>query len=369
MARVKFLHMADSHLSRPFGFLPPTLAEERRRDQRRALAKTVELALERDVDLFLIAGDLFDRPDPDPTDIEAVIEHLTRLTSAGKRVFAIPGNHDYRAMNSLWGRLDIPGLHLFLEPQCEHVILDDLGIAVAGYAFDKTQSDRRAFDGLDLPDDVPSILLLHASLESFEGQLEQYHPFGQKELEACGAVYVALGHYHRLNIRREGDVTACYPGSFEGLGFDAPETEDRHVVIVEIGEDGAVALEPVKVNLRTTRSAEIDCTSFETASALDDAVRRLCDQATLVQVRLTGTPVQELMASIDEIPVRFRESCLYITVDTSGLSSPQDISLDNSIRGRYCKYLLDQIESASDPDRRRLLRRALDLGLTAFSDG
>lgn len=368
MARVKFLHMADSHLSRPFGFLPPTLAEERRRDQRRTIGKTVDLALERDVDLFLIAGDLFDRPDPDPTDIEAVIEHLTRLSSAGKRIFAIPGNHDYCVKNSFWRRLDIPGMRLFLEPECEHVILEDLGVAVAGCAFDKSQSDRRAFDGLDLPRDVPGILLLHASFESFEGQLERYHPFGQKELQASGATYVALGHYHRLNILTEGGVTACYPGSFEGLGFDAPETEDRHVVLGEIAEDGSVALEPVKVNLRAMRSADIDVASFESAAALDDSVRRLCDPAALVQIRLTGTPFRELTASIDEIPLRFRESCLYMTVDSAGLSTPQDVYLDGSIRGRFCKYLLDQIESTPDPERRRVLQRALDLGLAAFAD-
>lgn len=368
MARVKFLHLADSHLSRPFGFLPPALAEERRRDQRRTLARTADLALERDVDLLLIAGDLFDRPDPDPTDVEAVIEHFSRVTSAGKRVFAIPGNHDYCTTNSFWRRFDMPNLRLFLEPECRYETLDDLGIAVAGAAFDRTQSGRRAFDGLELPKELPCILLLHASLESFEGQLERYHPFGLSELEQCGAAYLALGHYHRLNTMTAGGVTACYPGSFEGISFDGPETEDRHVVIGEIGENGEVSLDPIKMNLRSMRGAEIDCTSFETPAALDDAVRRLCDPAALVQVRLTGTPAQELTASIDELQARFRESCLYIDVDTSGLSNPQGIHLDHSIRGRFCRHLLDQIEGTSDTERQRLLRRALDLGLSAFGD-
>lgn len=368
LARVKFLHIADAHLSRPFGFLPPFLAEERRRDQRRTFAKAIDLALDRGVDLLLISGDLFDRPDPDPTDLEAVTTHLTRLTSAGKLVFAIPGNHDHCIRNSFWHRLNMPGLHLFLEPQCTHVVLDEIGIAVAGCAFDRSQSDRRAFEGLDLPRDLPCILLMHASLESFEGQLERYHPFGLTELEQCGVTYVALGHYHGLNTLTAGDVTACYPGSFEGLSFDGPETEGRHVVAGEIGENGAVSLEPIKLNLRTMRSAEIDCTSFESPSALDDAVRRLCDPAALVQLRLTGTPVHDLTCSVEELQARFRESCLYITVDASGLSSLQRIHLDHSIRGRFCKHILDQLEDASDPERQRLLRRALDLGLTAFSE-
>lgn len=369
MASVKFVHIADSHLSRPFGFLPPTLAEERRRDQRQTLARTVELALERDVDLLLIAGDLFDRPDPDPTDVEAVTAGIGKLGEAGKRIFAIPGNHDFCTKNSFWHRLEMPRLHTFLKPEPEHVILDDLGVAVAGSAFDRTESERRAFDGIELPKDVPCILLLHASLESFEGQLERYHPFSIEELEGCGAAYVALGHYHRLNLLASDGVTGCYPGSFEGLGFDGPETNDRHIVFGEIAEDGRVATEPVKVNRRTMRAAELDCTSIETQAALDEAVRRLCDANSLLSLKLTGAPIQDLLPSIEEIPARFRESAAYIEVDSSALGGAPDLCLDNSIRGRFCKHLLDQIESAPDQDRKQLFRRALDLGLSALSDG
>ena len=79
-------------------------------------------------------------------------------------------------------------------------------------------------------------------------------------------------------------------------------------------------------------------------------------------------PAPELTASIDELQARFRESCLYMSIDTSGLSSLSGMHLDHSIRGRFCKYLLDQIEDSPDPERQRLLRRALDLGLSAFSD-
>jgi len=372
LARVKFLHTADLHLSRPFGCLPPNLAQERRRDQRRTLAKIADLVLERDADLLLIAGDLFDRPDPDPTDLEAVSEQLGRVAADGKRVFAIPGNHDYCTRNSFWHRLDIPGVDVFAEPKWRRVVLDDLGIAVAGSAFDRTQSERRAFENLDLPTDVPSLLLVHASYESFEGQMERYHPFSLSDLADTKAHYIALGHYHRLNTIAPDSAgpTACYPGSPEGLGFDAAETEERHVVLGEIGDDGGITLEPIPVNRRTMRGAAIDCTSFESATALYDAVRKLCEPTGLLQIRLTGLPPQEIMSAINEIPERFKESCFYISTDTSGLACPQDIPLDErTIRGRFCKCLLDQIENSRDHERRRLLRRALDLGLTAFSDG
>ena len=354
----KFLHTADLHLSRPFGFLPPQLAEERRRDQRRVLARIADLAIEREVDLVLIAGDLFDSPDPDPTDLEAVTRELLRLGESGKRVFAIPGNHDYVSQASFWHRMSIPGLQVFLQPEWHSIVLEDLGLSVHGMAFDRRKSERRAFEGLELGE-MPSIVLAHASYEAFEGQIERYHPFSASEIPQ--AAYVALGHYHRFNpVGR-----ACYPGTPEGISFDAPETEDRFVVVGEIGDE--VSFEPVKVNARIMRSGEVDCTSFDSQASLLDAVRKLCEANALVQVKFTGSPSSDVAGVLDGLSDRFKESCLHMATDVTGLSLPMDLPAgDRTIRGRFCKHMLQQIQDA-DPERRKLLRRALDLGLGEFS--
>ena len=353
---VKFLHTADLHLSRPFGFLPPQLAEERRRDQRRALTRIADLAIEREVDLVLIAGDLFDSPDPDPTDVEAVTRELMRLGQSGKRTFAIPGNHDYVSQAGFWQRLSIEGLHVFLEFEWQSVELEDLGISIYGTAFDKMKSERRAFEGLELGD-APAIVLAHASYEAFEGQIERYHPFSASEIPQ--AAYVALGHYHRLNTIGK----ACYPGTPEGISFDAPETEDRFVVVGEVGGGS----EQIKVNARIMRSAEVDCTSFDSQASLLDAVRKLCETNALIQVKFIGSPNSEVAGALDGLSDRFKESCLYLATDLTSLSLPPDLPAgDRTIRGRFCKYMLQQIEEA-EPGRQKLLRRALELGMAEFS--
>ena len=369
MTRARFLHTADLHLGRPFGFLPPQLSEERRRDQRAALTKIADLALERGLDMVLIAGDLFDSPDPDPTDLEAVTKEFSRLTEAGKRVFAVPGNHDLASPNSFWHRMSAEGLHVFLEPEWSSVTLDDLGVAVSGIAFDRAKSERRAFESFEVPREMPAIVLVHASYEVFEGQLERYHPFSASEIGGTQASYVALGHYHRFNSIPADGVAACYPGTPEGITFDTPETEDRFVVVGEIGDDGKAEIEPVKVNRRTMRTAEIDCTSFESQASLFDAVRKLCEPSALVELKLAGSPTSDVAAVLEELPSRFKESCLHLSVDTSGLSLAADLSADDrTIRGRFCEYMRRQIEDSTDPERRRLLRRALELGLAAFSE-
>jgi DNA repair exonuclease SbcCD nuclease subunit len=367
MARATFLHTADLHLSRPFGFLPPQLAEERRRDQRRALMRIADLALEREVELVLIAGDLFDTPDPDPADLEAVSKQLARLGEAGRRVFAIPGNHDYVSRASFWRNLDLPGLHVFLEPEWSSVQLDDLGVSIRGIAFDRGKSDRRAFEDFELTGDCPEIVLLHASYEAFEGQIERYHPFTASDLPNVS--YVALGHYHRFNTIAAGETIACYPGTPEGISFDGPETEDRVVVLGEIADDGEVRIEHVKVNQRVMRSAEIDCTSLDSQSSLFDAVRKFCEPNALIEVKLTGIPTSGLNAVLAELPDRFKDSCAYMAVNARGLSLPADIPADDrTIRGRFCKHMFKQIEESANPERAKVLMRALELGLAAFSE-
>lgn len=369
MAIVRFLHTADLHLSRPFGFLPPQLAEERRRDQRIAVTKIAEVAIEKNVDIVLIAGDLFDNADPDPTDLEVVTTELHRLVESGKRVFAIPGNHDPATSATCWKSITACGAHVFLDTEWQTEELANLGVRVCGAAFHKGRSERRAFDGFALPDGAPCLLMAHASYELYEGQMEKYHPFSAAELESTGASYAALGHYHRYS-QLAGAITACYVGTPEGISFDSPETGDRFAVIGDVGDDGTVAIEPVKINRRVMKSAEIDCTSFESQTSVFDAVRLLCEPNALMDVRLTGSPNAEVAGVLDDIADRFKESCLYMNMDLTGLSTQADIPTDDrTIRGRFCKYMLSQIDETTDPEKKRLLRRALDLGIAAFTEG
>ena len=370
MARARFVHTADLHLGRPLGFLPPQLANERRRDQRRALAKIVDTALERGADMLLVAGDLFDSPDPDPTDVEAVMVEFTRFTDAGRLIFAIPGNHDYARPNGIWQRLNSSKVHVFMDTSWDTVLLEDMGVAVCGTAFERGGSGRRAFDGFHTPD-LPCIALVHASLEHFQGQMNGYHPFSAGDLEAAGVNYAALGHYHSCQPIETGSAlyAGCYPGTPEGISFDSPELGDRFAIYGEVEDDGSVTTLPLKTNTRTMLSADIDCTSFDTQGSLFDAVRKYCQANNLVHLKLSGMPAEDVASVLEELSERFKESCHYISIDTSGILASSDIAEgDLTIRGRFSRHMKKTIEEAADPEAKRLLARALELGMAAFRE-
>ena len=90
-AAVRLLHTSDWHLGRTFH------GESLLSEQEAAVDRLVGLASEAEVDLVVIAGDLYDRAIP-PADAVALFDvALVRLHATGARIVAIAGNHDSAA--------------------------------------------------------------------------------------------------------------------------------------------------------------------------------------------------------------------------------------------------------------------------------
>ena len=88
---MRLLHTSDWHLGRTFH------GESLLSEQAAAVDRLVGLASEAEVDLVVIAGDLYDRAIP-PADAVALFdEALVRLHGTGARIVAIAGNHDSAA--------------------------------------------------------------------------------------------------------------------------------------------------------------------------------------------------------------------------------------------------------------------------------
>ena len=115
---ITFIHTADLHLGRPFDSLGGRMPE-RREDLRAAFGRMVKRAEKEKVDLFLVAGDLFDSPCPPPADREAARAGFLRLREAGVRAFAIPGNHDFFIPGGVWSEMETTGVTVFSHPKLE----------------------------------------------------------------------------------------------------------------------------------------------------------------------------------------------------------------------------------------------------------
>ena len=85
---MKFLHLGDLHLGKylaDFDLLD---------DQRYILDQILELIEKESVDAVLIAGDVYDRANPNENAISLLDWFLNELSSMDVQVFLISGNHD-----------------------------------------------------------------------------------------------------------------------------------------------------------------------------------------------------------------------------------------------------------------------------------
>lgn len=242
MASFRFLHAADLHLDSPMVGLEKyegAPVDAIRLATRDALEKLVELAIERDVDFVLIAGDIYDGDWKDHQTGLFFARQMVRLKEQGIPVYAISGNHD--AANKMTRSVKLPdNVHWFSHQQPETKILEDLGVAIHGRSFaNQAETDNLA---ADYPHALPgkyNIGLLHTSLEG-SNEHATYAPCSLDDLRSRGYDYWALGHIHTRQVVCE-DPFVVFPGNPQGRHIREPER--KGVYLVSVDERGNAELE------------------------------------------------------------------------------------------------------------------------------
>src|SRR5689334_1736439 len=106
---LRIIHTADVHLGARHDDLGEQAAAQRER-QFAAFKAAIDLALAERVDLFLIAGDLFDSNVQPRRSVERVAAELRRLADARIRTVIIPGTHDCYERASIYRAYDIAAM-------------------------------------------------------------------------------------------------------------------------------------------------------------------------------------------------------------------------------------------------------------------
>jgi len=375
---IRILHVADCHL----GYTPTwlgadserPLAKQRAADFGRTFQRIVDMACDpaNAIDLVVIAGDLFDRHDPDPRRVAETSRQLERLVQRPLPVILVPGNHDSVGYaSSIYRRDNFSGVTVVNCPQVEQVAqltVRDETVHVYSVAQDLTR-------GVDTHEtmrrtDEPGIhvAVLHASVWSNPAWdlKDEDFPLRPEAIARSGMQYVALGHFHNYEIYNEGGVTAVYPGSTEGKDFG--ECGPRFVVIAEVTETG-VDIERRECHTRELREVTLDLGEqpVEDEAAIAERLHDLRSDALLIRLRLTGPA--EFVPDTEAIRRRLEGAFFYVEVldetrlvDGALVRSLRD---ENTIRGLFVRKMLDRIKSAEDAEREQA-ELALKLGLDEF---
>jgi DNA repair exonuclease SbcCD nuclease subunit len=211
---LRALHTADVHLdSDGYGTADEQAAHLER--GRRVFRRIVDRALSDQVDLVLIAGDLFDHNRvPDET-VAFVRAELARLHQP---VVILPGNHDVLRANAIYDRHGFTAgashVHVIRRPDGETIEFPDLDVLVWGRAMEEHEPAFQPLAHIPGRDDRRWCLAMgHGFFYAERQRPERSSPIFTDEVRDTGWDYVALGHHHNRIDVSQGRVAAYYAGA------------------------------------------------------------------------------------------------------------------------------------------------------------
>jgi len=261
---MRFLHTADWHVGKPLR------GQSRLDEYAAALDEVGRIAVDRQVDVVLVGGDIFDSPAPPPEAERLVYDFLARLLPHRMGCVLIAGNHDHpRKLAAISGLLESLRIHVRAEvrPAAQGGLVrvhsrdgrEEADVAVLPFVAERRVVDACQLMGpeehwytayaervmqilqflaRDLSDRRANVLLAHllidgARVGTGERALHLGKAYGLPAQQLPSAFQlVALGHLHRPQ-EIAAPTRAFYPGSLLELDFGEKE-QDKRVLVADL---------------------------------------------------------------------------------------------------------------------------------------
>ena len=375
---LRLLHTADVHLGARHADLGEQATAQRER-QFDAFRASVDLALAEKVDLFLIAGDLFDSNTQPRRSVERVAKEFGRLAEAAIRTVIIPGTHDVYDRASVYRAYDLAAFAglpadtdriVVLTPDRPSVAFKALDAAVYSRVFATKRAPQSPLADFQLPEDAPTwrIGVVHGAV-SIPGRTDGDEVVVTRdEISLSGLDYLALGHWHSAQSGKAGDVAFAYSGAPESVAIGQDGAGKVLLVTLDKrGDTRTVAIEERVVGRTRFEKVDIDAGRLPSQPALIEQLAAKADPDLVFDVRLTGVRADDLDVHLDEVESELAGRFLRIRVRdasmaalTEGPLPPPDTILGAFIRNMEAS--IAESEKAPDQSEAGELRDSLRLG-------
>lgn len=221
---MRFIHIADLHLgsSPEAEFL---WGKNRAEEIWDSFAAVIDACNEKEIDLLLIAGDLFDRP-PVWADLDRAAKLFARLTAT--EVVMIAGASDYITEDSPWKTYPWQSwVHMLSDKHCMNVQMGNINTSVHGCSY-YALTEGKPY----LEDARPDKESEYQILLGYTGD-DNHMPADLSELSEKGFDYIALGYEHKASVMQNMHI--AYAGSLEPLSVQ--ETGKHGFILGEINEE------------------------------------------------------------------------------------------------------------------------------------
>ncbi|MEK5256262.1 exonuclease SbcCD subunit D [Paenibacillus sp. FSL F4-0125] len=268
---MRILHTGDWHLGRTLE------GRSRQKEQEQFIDELVEIVDFHKVDLILMAGDVYDSVNPPAASEQLFYEAAARLTSGGRPLVVIAGNHDQPERVSSVSPLVLrQGITLVGLPTSEPVTIhaartgEIAKIAALPYPSEARLGELLAGDsgeeelrlaysarvgklmqllGREFTPKTVNLAMSHIYvLGGVESDSERPIQVGgaytvDPSALACGAQYTALGHLHRAQ-RVKGEGMIRYSGSPLAYSF-SEAGQAKSVTLIDVAPGGEPTFEEI----------------------------------------------------------------------------------------------------------------------------
>lgn len=202
---MKFIHIADVHLGATPDINYPW-GRMREKEIYETFKKVIFDCNNKEIDLLLIAGDLFHKQPliRELKEVNYLFEQLKKT-----KVVIIAGNHDYLGARSNYNDFSwCSQVYMLNNEEPDSIYLEDINTEIYGFSYHTRDVLESRVDNI-YPgvEERINILLTH-------GGDDRNQPLNRKTLLQAGFDYVALGHIHKAEWISE---RMAYSGSLEPL--------------------------------------------------------------------------------------------------------------------------------------------------------
>ena len=384
---MKVAVLGDTHIGAVFGLGKPIDggSNTRIKDYEKTMDYAIQYCIDNNVDVFIQTGDLFEKRNPTPTEIEAVDVAIRKLSSSNIATFIIMGNHDYKRFGGTYtsSLLSMPAKHypnvrILIKPEVVSVSnerYERINLALMPYR------DKRMYSGKSTKEcSIAFEEEVKGMYKSANNKYQtifvghnfyfesSYNDFGGSEILArpsCFEDFDAsfMGHYH--NFKEINKNSNCfYTGSMERNNFGEAK-QDKFMLIYDTSNFG---VEKVKLPVKDLQEITVDITESDLSNVsviLDKALTDLEVEGKIVRMKIA---IDESMGSL--ITKGKMEKRLYslgadyvskiivekkytkMSRDTSALKEDSDFKM-------FSKFLESQ--RINDETRKKIIKIAKDI--------
>lgn len=368
MEKIKVLHCADIHFDTPFKEFRNKLADKSKEEIKEVFSNVINICNKEEVDIMLLAGDIFDNYTLNKSTLIFIQEELKRLIRT--KVFISPGNHDPYNVKSFYKLVDWPENVYVFKSSLEKVFIKELKTNIYGAAFEDNYVVESMLKNIKVDRNFINIAVIHGEISN-QGTTNEYNPITIKDIEDSMLDYVAIGHRHKFSgIQKAGMTSYAYSGCPQGRGFD--ELGEKGILIGYVGK-GYVDLNFKKTCKREYIEKDINIEGLfgyrEIKRIILEDVKDYDLKNNIFKINLIGEIDPSFKINEKILKEKLENEFYFVKIKdkTRVKIKIDDIENEHSTKGLFVKKISNKINEAKGEEL-EILELALKIGLQSLTE-